>query len=109
MKLVDRSQIVRRQMVDVLPGLLQRRKDEAAKILAGVMGLDGIVRQLFLLLGTELFLLLSRLIGRPRQPASPARHVCFSRTSHASGKHPFETTHPISKIGHLLPHPHHID
>ena len=50
MKLVDRSEIVRRQMVDVLPSPLQRRENDPAEILTGVMGFNGIVRQ-FLLLG----------------------------------------------------------
>jgi len=50
MKLVDRSEIVWRQMVDVLPSPLQRRENDPAEILTGIMGFNGIVRQ-FLLLG----------------------------------------------------------
>jgi hypothetical protein len=49
MKLVDRSQIVRRQMVDLLPRLLQRGKDNVPKVFSGVMGLYWILGQYFLL------------------------------------------------------------
>jgi hypothetical protein len=49
MKLVDRSEIVRRQMVDVLPRPLQRCENDSAEILTGVMGFNGVVRQFFLL------------------------------------------------------------
>ncbi len=48
-KLVDWSQIVRRQMLDVLPGLLQRRENDLAEILTAVVSLDGILWQFFLL------------------------------------------------------------
>ena len=52
MKLVDRSEIVWRQMVDVLPSPLQRRENDPGEILTGVMGFNGVVRQ-FLLLGLQ--------------------------------------------------------
>jgi hypothetical protein len=49
MKLVDRSEIVRRQMVDLLPRLLQRGNDDVPKVFSGVMGLYWILGQYFLL------------------------------------------------------------
>ncbi len=49
MKLVDRREIVRPQMLDVLPGLLQRRKDDVPEISTGVVSFDGILWQFFLL------------------------------------------------------------
>jgi hypothetical protein len=37
-------------MLDVLPGLLQRRENDLAEILTAVVSLDGILWQFFLLL-----------------------------------------------------------
>ena len=48
------SEIIRRQAVDVLPHLLQRREDDVAEILTGVVRFDRIIRQ-FLLLGSQCY------------------------------------------------------
>jgi len=43
-KLIDRGQVVRCQVINILSGCFKRREDRLAEILAGVMGLDRNVR-----------------------------------------------------------------
>ena len=43
-KLIDRGQVVRCQVINILSGCFERREDRLAEILAGVMGLDRNVR-----------------------------------------------------------------
>src|SRR5262249_24678226 len=83
MKLVYRSQIIRRQMGDVLSRLPQRAKDNVAEAFSGVMSLDRIPRQFLLLQASAAPPLLQIIQGKNRwlSPIRPLKSAIFLECS----------------------------